>query len=88
MSDSTDFLLVIGIIAVLIGFLLLWRMAVEVNGVLPGRISLSVRKYWSEVRRLHQKYFPTSGIRIAFNLLGVLGPAAFILAVILRSNSK
>jgi hypothetical protein len=88
MSDPTDYLLLIGIIAVLIGGLLLWRMAVEVNTVLPGRISLLVRKDWSEVRRLHQKCFPTSRIRVAFNVLGTLGTAAFILAIILRAKSK
>jgi hypothetical protein len=88
MSDSTDYLLVIGMIALLIGALLFQRMAVEVNRVLPGRISLLVREDWSELRRLHQKCFPTSAVRIAFNLLGALGTTAFILAIILRAKSK
>jgi hypothetical protein len=84
----SEYLLEIGTVGLLIAALLFWRMAVEVNGVLPGRISLAVREDWYEVKRLHRKCFPTSGIRIVYNVLGPLGTSALVIATILRANSK
>jgi len=92
MSDPADYFLIIFAITGLIGGLLLWRMAAEVNAVLPGRVSLSrSRKDWSETRRLHRECFPTfpaSATRIALNVSGALAWAVFIVAVILKARSK
>jgi hypothetical protein len=91
MGGPGDYFLMIGAIAVLIGFLLLWRMIIEVNAVMPGRVSLAVRKDWTEARRLHRKCFPslpTSATRIASHVMVVLGVAAFLIAIILKAQSK
>ena len=58
MSGPSDYFLIIGAAAMLVGFLLFWRMTVEVNAVLPGRVSLAVRKDWSEAGRLHPELLP------------------------------
>jgi hypothetical protein len=88
MSGPSDYFLIIGAAAVLIGTLLLWRMSVEVNAVLPGRVSLGVRKDWSVVKRVHRECFPISGVRIASNVTAAVGVGAFIIAIILRTMSK
>ena len=72
----------------LVGFLLFWRMTVEVNTVLPGRVSLAVRKDWSEAGRLHRNCFPTNTTRIVSYVMAAVGWLAFIIAIILRVMSK
>jgi hypothetical protein len=87
MSGASDYFLIIGAVAVVICTLLLWRMSVEVNAVLPGRVSLAVRKDWSEARRLHRNCFPTfpaNATRIASYLMAAVGWVAFIIAIILK----
>lgn len=87
MIDFGDYLLLVGMIAVLIGGLLLGRMAAEVNSVLPGSVSLAVRKDWSEARRLHRKCFPTfpaNARRIASLVTATAGVTAFVIATFLK----
>lgn len=91
MSGPSDYFLIIGAAAMLVGFLLFWRMTVEVNTVLPGRVSFAVRKDWSEARRLHRNYFstfPANATRIASYVMVAVSWAAFIIVIILRSESK
>lgn len=91
MSGPGDYFLMIGAVAVLISFFLLWRMIIEVNAVLPGRVSLAVRKDWTEARRLHRScfpIFPANATRIASHVIAVVGVTAFTVAIILKAQSR
>jgi hypothetical protein len=88
--DLSDYFLLGGTIAVLIGGLLLWRMAAEVNAVLPGRVFLSrSRKDWSETRRLHKECFPAfpaNATRIASHVTAAVGVSTFVIAIFLKAS--
>jgi hypothetical protein len=61
-----------GLICGLVGWLLFVRMAVELNKVVPSekRIPLLEYRYHiSEIRRLHEEFFPRSMLRTTSSLL-------------------
>ncbi len=67
------------------GWLLYFRVAIELNRVLPPRDRIpmiEIRYHFHDVKRLHEEWFPKSTLRLAsFALLGV--STALIAAAIL-----
>ncbi len=80
-------LFLVGVAVSLTGWGLFFRMAIELNKVLPAnkRIPLiECRMHLSEIRRLYEDLFPDSALSSVWFLLMVLGGAFFATAVIVE----
>src|SRR5260370_18668800 len=71
---ATKYLWVLGGACAVAGWLLYFRMAIELNRVLPPRDRIpmiEIGHHFHDVKRLHEKWFPKSRLRLAsFALIG------------------
>ncbi len=93
MGKVSIFLMVVGTVVSLIGWCLFFRMAIDLNKVLPPdkRIPLiEFRNQISRIRRLHEDSYPESGLSTTWLLLmivaGMVWAAAIITEVIRTSK--
>jgi hypothetical protein len=85
MGKASISLLVVGAIVSLTGWLLFFRMAIELNKALPPdkRIPLiEFRNHIFRIRRLHEDSFPESGLSTTWLVLMVAAALAWASAII------
>jgi hypothetical protein len=87
MGRSSIFLTVVGAIVSLVGWLLFFRMATDLNKVLPPNRRIpfyAMRNRVSEIRRLHEDSFPESPLSTAWLILMVVAGAILGTAIVLE----
>ena len=85
---SVKILFAVGGLGMLIGTSLFIRMAIELNRTLPPQkkfFIIELRDHFHEMKSLHEKSFPVSGLRSAWFVItttsAIILAVAFILAV-------